>query len=39
MALHSRLANKFMIMLLQMMVGRLRDAGTRALSPLSKPII
>ncbi len=39
MALHSRLANKFLIMLLQMMVGRLRDTGTRAISPLSKPII
>jgi len=39
MALHSRLANKFLIMLLQMMVNRLRDMGTRAISPLSKPII
>lgn len=39
MALHPRLANKFLIMLLQMMVGRLRETGTRALSSLSKPII
>lgn len=39
MALHSRLANKFLTMLLQIMVGRLRDMGTRALAPLSKPLI
>lgn len=39
MALHPRLANKFLIMLLQMMVGRLRDTGMRAMSPTSKPIV
>jgi CRP-like cAMP-binding protein len=39
MALHSRLANKFLTMLLQIMVSRLRDMGTRAISPLSKPLI
>lgn len=39
MALHSRLANKFLTMLLQMMVARLRDMGVRAISPLSKPLI
>jgi CRP-like cAMP-binding protein len=38
-ALHPRLANKFLVMLLQMMVSRLRDMGTRAISPLSKPLI
>jgi hypothetical protein len=39
MALHSRLANKFLTMLLQIMVSRLRDMGTRAIAPLSKPLI
>jgi CRP/FNR family transcriptional regulator, cyclic AMP receptor protein len=39
MALHPRLANKFLTMLLQIMVSRLRDMGTRAISPLSKPVI
>jgi CRP/FNR family transcriptional regulator, cyclic AMP receptor protein len=39
MALHSRLANKFLTMLLQIMVSRLRDMGTRAITPLSKPLI
>lgn len=38
-ALHPRLANKFQTMLLQIMVGRLRDMGTRAISPLSKPLV
>lgn len=38
-ALHPRLANKFLTMLLQMMVSRLRDMGTRAISPLSKPLV
>jgi CRP-like cAMP-binding protein len=38
-ALHPRLANKFQTMLLQIMVSRLRDMGTRAISPLSKPLI
>lgn len=38
MALHPRLANKFLIMLLQMMVSRLRDTGMRAFS-VSKPIV
>jgi CRP-like cAMP-binding protein len=38
-ALHPRLANKFLTMLLQIMVSRLRDMGTRAIAPLSKPLI
>ena len=38
-ALHPRLANKFQTMLLQIMVNRLRDMGTRAISPLSKPLV
>ena len=38
-ALHPRLANKFQAMLLQIMVSRLRDMGTRAISPLSKPLV
>lgn len=31
-ALHPRLANKFLFMLLQIMVGRLRDTGMRAIA-------
>lgn len=38
-ALHPRLANKFLTMLLQIMVERLRDLGTRIISPASRPII
>lgn len=38
-ALHPRLANKFLVMLVRMMVGRLRDMGTRVISPLSKPLV
>jgi CRP/FNR family transcriptional regulator, cyclic AMP receptor protein len=38
-ALHPRLANKLLTMLLQFMVSRLRDMGTRAISPLSKPLV
>jgi len=38
-ALHPRLANKFLLMLVRIMVGRLRDMGARAISPLSKPLV
>lgn len=38
-ALHPRLANKFLTMLLQIMVERLRDLGTRVVSPTSRPIV
>jgi CRP/FNR family transcriptional regulator, cyclic AMP receptor protein len=32
MALHPRLSNKFLLMMLQIMVGRLRDTGIRAIN-------
>ena len=38
-ALHPRLANKFLTMLLQIMVERLRDLGMRVISPSSRPIV
>ncbi|MDI6749235.1 MAG: Crp/Fnr family transcriptional regulator [Pseudomonadota bacterium] len=39
MALHPRLANKFLTMLLQIMVERLRDLGTRVVSPATRPLV
>lgn len=38
-ALHPRLANKFLMMLLHIMVERLRDLGTRVISPSSRPVV
>jgi CRP/FNR family cyclic AMP-dependent transcriptional regulator len=38
-ALHPRLANKFLMMLLQIMVERLRNVGTRVVSPASRPAV
>jgi CRP/FNR family cyclic AMP-dependent transcriptional regulator len=38
-ALHPRLANKFLFMLLQIMVSRLRDTGMRMLSETSSPAV
>ncbi len=38
-ALHPRLANKFLMMLLQIMVERLRDLDTRVISLATRPIV
>ena len=38
-ALHPRLANKFLTMLLQIMVERLLDLGTKVVSPSSRPLV
>ena len=38
-ALHPRLANKFLFMLLQIMVSRLRDTGMRMLSETSRTAV
>lgn len=38
-ALHPRLANKFLTMLLSVMVERLRDLGLRVVSPATRPIV
>lgn len=38
-ATQPRLANKFLLLLLQMMIGRLRTMGLRAISGLDRPLV